>query len=80
MTWNVENLFRPAGDASAEDATAYQSKLAGLADRINFIAPHALALQEVGSDDLDDLVPLLNGVWNVQISTHPDARGIRVAG
>lgn len=80
MTWNVENLFRPGVPSGPTTQAAYQTKLQGLAATINDQAPDALALQEVGDPAaLGDLVGLLNGAWEQQVSTHPDARGIRVA-
>jgi hypothetical protein len=79
MTWNVENLFR-VGESGPTTSAAYDTKLKGLAKAINEQAPDALAVQEIGDRAaLDDLVALLNGVWQRQASTHPDGRGIRVA-
>lgn len=58
----------------------YQAKLQGLASVINEQAPDLLAVQEIGDPDaLADLVGLLTGVWQTQVSTHPDERHIRVA-
>jgi endonuclease/exonuclease/phosphatase family metal-dependent hydrolase len=80
MTWNVENLFRPGEAGGPSAASVYDAKLKGLARVINDQQPDALALQEVGDPAaLDDVVELLNGTWQRQISTHPDSRGIRVA-
>jgi hypothetical protein len=80
MTWNVENLFRPGETGGPSAASVYDAKLKGLARAINDQQPDALALQEVGDPAaLDDLVALLNGTWQRQISMHPDSRGIRVA-
>src|SRR5262249_9571023 len=61
-------------------AAAYDQKIKGLAKVINDQSPDALALQEVGNPAaLDDLVSLLNGRWQCQVSNHPDGRKIRVA-
>jgi endonuclease/exonuclease/phosphatase family metal-dependent hydrolase len=80
MTWNVENLFRTGQAGGPTTATAYQEKLSGLATVINDQAPDALAVQEIGDPAaLDDLIGLLDGSWQQQVSTHPDGRGIRVA-
>jgi endonuclease/exonuclease/phosphatase family metal-dependent hydrolase len=80
MTWNVENLFRPGDAGGPSAASVYETKLKGLARAINDQRPDALALQEVGDPAaLDDLVEVLNGTWQRQLSTHPDGRGIRVA-
>ena len=81
MTWNVENLFRPAVDAAAEAQAAYQQKLQGLAARINAVAPDVVALQEVGGPQaLADLQAALGGAYPRQrISDFPDDRGITVA-
>lgn len=79
MTWNVENLFRPGEPGGPEFRDVYEAKLQGLAGTINAQAPDVLALQEVGDPDaLGDLVDLLDGDWNRQLSSHPDGRGIRV--
>ena len=80
MTWNVENLFRVGQPSGPTTAAVYDNKLKGLANAINAQAPDALALQEIGDPAaLDDLVALLNGVWQRHVSAHPDGRGIRVA-
>ncbi|HSR22012.1 MAG TPA: endonuclease/exonuclease/phosphatase family protein [Candidatus Eisenbacteria bacterium] len=79
MTWNVENLFRPGDPGGPGSRDVYEAKLQGLATTINAQAPDVLALQEVGDPDaLGDLVDLLDGDWNRQLSSHPDGRGIRV--
>jgi endonuclease/exonuclease/phosphatase family metal-dependent hydrolase len=84
MTWNIENLFRPAD--LAESATAdvkkkYKEKLETLADTILKLAPNVLALQEVSSAEaLQDLNTLLDKRYPFsQVSQFPDQRGIRVA-
>jgi endonuclease/exonuclease/phosphatase family metal-dependent hydrolase len=80
MTWNVENLFRVGEPSGPTAPSVYDSKLHGLAKAINEQAPDALAVQEIGDPAaLDDLVARLDGVWQRQVSTHPDGRGIRVA-
>src|SRR5437764_718774 len=80
MTWNVENLFRVGQPSGPATAAVYDNKLQGLAKAINEQAPDALAVQEIGDPAaLDDLVALLNGTWQRQVSAHPDGRGIRVA-
>ena len=80
MTWNVENLFRVGERSGPMTPAAYDVKILGLAKAINDQAPDALALQEIGNPAaLDDLVALLNGQWQQQVSTHPDTRHIRVA-
>jgi endonuclease/exonuclease/phosphatase family metal-dependent hydrolase len=80
MTWNLENLFRPGAPSGPRSEAAYQAKLQGLAAVINEQAPDLLAVQEIGDPDaLADLVGLLTGGWQTQISTHPDERLIRVA-
>jgi hypothetical protein len=48
----------------------------GLATVINDQATDALAVQEIGDPAaLDDLIGLLDGAWQQQVSTHPDGRG-----
>ena len=80
MTWNVENLFRVGQPSGPTTPAAYDNKLKGLAAAINEQAPDALAVQEIGDPAaLNDLVALLNGQWQQQVSTRPDGRGIRVA-
>jgi hypothetical protein len=80
MTWNVENLFRSGETGGPSAEAVYAAKRKGLARAINDQMPDALALQEVGDPAaLDDLVALLNGPWQRQVSAHPDVRGIRVA-
>ncbi|MBE1493867.1 endonuclease/exonuclease/phosphatase family metal-dependent hydrolase [Amycolatopsis lexingtonensis] len=75
-TWNLENLFRPAGPSDEE---AYDTKLAALRDTITAISPDVLAVQEVGDPAaLDDLAGRLPGQWHTACSGHPDSRGIRV--
>jgi hypothetical protein len=78
-TWNLENLFRPGGEAGPGGEQAYDAKLAELARVIGQIAPDVLAVQEVGDPDaLEDLRPRLEGDWLAESSLFPDDRGIRV--
>jgi len=80
MTWNLENLFRPGTADGPTSQPVYEQKLAGLAAMINSVAPDALSVQEVGDPDaLGDLESRLTGTWYRRVSTHPDARHIRVA-
>ena len=78
-TWNLENLYRPGGQFGPKNQAAYEAKLTTLAATITAANPDVLAVQEVGEPAaLDDLVALLPGPWHISLSTHPDARGIRV--
>jgi endonuclease/exonuclease/phosphatase family metal-dependent hydrolase len=80
MTWNVENLFRPAPDAEPDAKDTYERKLTYLAATIHAVAPDALAVQEVGgADAAEDLRAVLGAGWHVATSEHGDDRGIRVA-
>jgi len=81
LTWNVENLYRPALDASQADQQQFQQKLVLLASVINQLDPDVLALQEVGGEEpLFDLQQALGGTYpHRAISAFPDQRGIRVA-
>ncbi|MCH9031351.1 MAG: endonuclease/exonuclease/phosphatase family protein, partial [candidate division Zixibacteria bacterium] len=81
MTWNVENLYKPADDASASKISKYQNKLDLLAQTILRLNPDVIAFQEVGGDDsLKDLQrELAGGYPGMAISGMPDRRGIRVA-
>lgn len=77
-TWNVENLFRPDGEAGPDTDKAYSTKLDALAATITELAPDVLAVQEVGAPEaLDDLVARVGGNWHVELA-EPDGRGIRV--
>jgi endonuclease/exonuclease/phosphatase family metal-dependent hydrolase len=80
MTWNIENLFRSGTEGGPKTDAEYQKKLQSLAMAILMLAPDVLALQEIGSPEaLNDLIALLeNNYPNIQLSTHPDPRGIRV--
>lgn len=81
MTWNVENLFRPAAAAPQDEQNIYLDKLALLAGVINQLAPDVLGLQEVGGEEpLFDLQQALGGGYPFRLaSAFPDRRGIRVA-
>jgi endonuclease/exonuclease/phosphatase family metal-dependent hydrolase len=81
MTWNVENLFRPAPGASPSDQQRFQQKLTLLASVITRLAPDVVALQEVGgAEPLHDLQQTLGGTYPHAVSSaFPDQRGIRVA-
>jgi hypothetical protein len=77
-TWNLENLFRPALDATQEIKDAYDAKLDALASLIKDMAPDVLAVQEVGEPEaLQDLAKAAGGVWHTA-TADPDGRGIRV--
>ena len=80
MTWNVENFF-PAGTPSGPpDKETYDRKVEYLAGMIRGLSPDVVALQEVGGQEpADDLASSVGAGWNAVLSTHPDARGIRVA-
>jgi predicted extracellular nuclease len=80
MTWNIENLFQFGEQGGPKTNDQYQQKLQSLAAVILQLDPDVLALQEIGSPEaLDDLVALLqNSYPHLQLSTRPDARGIRV--
>jgi endonuclease/exonuclease/phosphatase family metal-dependent hydrolase len=81
MTWNVENLFRPAPGATQPDQQQYQRKLALLADVVNRLDPDIVALQEIGGEEpLHDFQQALGGTYpHRAVSAFPDRRGIRVA-
>jgi endonuclease/exonuclease/phosphatase family metal-dependent hydrolase len=78
-TWNVESFFRP--DLEGDEEERYRRKLGVLAGVIGELSPDAVALQEVGGEEpLDDLKDALGGAYPyTEISSFPDARGIRVA-
>ncbi len=79
-TWNLENLFLPGTEFGPKTEQEYADKLGTLAATILELAPDVMAVQEVGgSQPLADLVALLDGCYPFTLlSTHPDARGIRV--
>jgi hypothetical protein len=81
MTWNVENLFRPAVGATQPDQQRFQQKLALLASVINHLDADVVALQEIGGEEpLHDLQQVLGGTYPHRVvSAFPDRRGIRVA-
>jgi endonuclease/exonuclease/phosphatase family metal-dependent hydrolase len=80
MTWNIENLFQFGDQGGPKTDDQYQQKLQSLAAVILKLDPDVVALQEIGSPPaLDDLVALLqNNYPHLQLSNHPDPRGIRV--
>jgi endonuclease/exonuclease/phosphatase family metal-dependent hydrolase len=80
MTWNVQNLFLPSDDAGPDDLAAFEQKLDSLAEVIDHVRPHVLALQEVGPNNV--LIQLQNTLTHQMpfaIEGQPDGRGIRVA-
>jgi endonuclease/exonuclease/phosphatase family metal-dependent hydrolase len=78
-TWNLENLFRPGGDAGPATDERYDAKLTALQTVIERLAPDVLAVQEVGEPEaLEDLRARLGADWQSALSTLPDRRGIRV--
>jgi predicted extracellular nuclease len=61
MTWNVENLFPPGVQVSAQKTVTledYDAKLAYLTEKILEIQPDVLALQEIGGKDVADTRPM----------------------
>jgi endonuclease/exonuclease/phosphatase family metal-dependent hydrolase len=80
MTWNLENLFEAGSPFGPKTPEQYQQKLNSLATVILRLDPDVLAVQEVGSPAaLNDLIGLLQGRYShLQLSGHPDKRGIRV--
>src|SRR5439155_6137509 len=80
MSWNVENLFRPATSSGPPTQAIYDAKIDGLAATINAQQPSVASPQEIGDPAaLTDLVAALGGTWHRKVSRHPDQRGIRVA-
>ncbi len=80
MTWNVENLYSPdPTDQTAKKVFADKIKL--LAKVIQDAKPDVVALQEVGGlEPLQALQAKLGAAYqHLEISLHPDNRGIRVA-
>lgn len=77
MTWNVENLFRPA----LGEHQRFEQKLSLLARAINRLDPDVVALHELGGEEpLRDLQQALGGAYpHRAVSAFPDRRGIRVA-
>lgn len=80
-TWNVENFFRPAVTADAQDRQRFQRKVSMLANVIEQLDSDVVALQETGGEDaIHDLQQALEGNYpHRAISSSPDERGIRVA-
>jgi predicted extracellular nuclease len=87
MTWNVENFFPVGVGAGPKTQAEYDAKLGTLARVIGAQDPDVVALQEVGDDSahdlprsIADLAQRLNGKnYAIEVSHHPDGRGIRVA-
>src|SRR5262245_9629948 len=80
MTWNVQNLFDPGTPDGPKTQGDFDAKIASLSTVINQVAPHLLALQEVGDDPvLDDLQAALSPAMPHKLVGLPDSRGIRVA-
>ena len=85
MTWNVENFFPVGVGAGPKTQADYDVKLAKLVGVIAAEDADVVALQEVGDlhhavpRSLIDLGRKLGGKYTVEVSKHPDPRGIRVA-
>lgn len=78
-TWNLENLFRPGGQAGPATATTFRAELDALTAVIAGLDPDVLAVQEVGDPAaLDDLADRLDGGYDHRATAAPDGRGIRV--
>jgi hypothetical protein len=85
MTWNLENLQRPAATAEQAFKDRYAHKLEQISELITAAGPDLVGVQEVLAqhDDLapgvfDDLLAALGAGWNGCLSQRPDDRGIRV--
>ena len=79
VTWNVENLFRPAADANQVVQDRYASKLQLLSQVLTGIDADVVALQEIGGDNaLSDLQAELAGAYPHRDVGIPDRRGIAV--
>ena len=89
MTWNLENLERPAASATAAARDAYTEKLDQIASVIVGAEPDLVGVQEVLApaadlapqvfeDLLSKLSQLTGTGWNGRLSQIPDGRGIRV--
>lgn len=80
MTWNLENLCDAGSPCGPKTPEQYQQKLNSLAAVILRLDPDVLAVQEVGSTAaVNDLMGLLRGRYpHLELSSHPDRRGIRV--
>lgn len=77
MTWNVENLFVPAQNASNDEKDRYQAKLDLISGTVQVLNPDVLALQELGAGSLADLQGRLPAYASLREGV-PDSRGIRV--
>jgi endonuclease/exonuclease/phosphatase family metal-dependent hydrolase len=81
VTWNVENLFRPAATAGPQVLARYPQKIALLAAVLAQLDADVVALQELGGlEPLVDLAahPALAAYPHREVSLFPDGRGIRV--
>jgi endonuclease/exonuclease/phosphatase family metal-dependent hydrolase len=85
MTWNVENLERPAANAADGVKDRYAHKLKQISELITSATPDLVAVQEVLAPPyylappvFEDLRRALGAEWNGQLSQLPDPRGIRV--
>jgi hypothetical protein len=89
MTWNLENLERPAASATAAARDAYTEKLDQIASVVVGAEPDLVGVQEVLApaadlapqvfEDLMSKLSQLTGTgWNGRLSQIPDGRGIRV--
>ncbi len=80
-TWNLENLLLPDPKSGQDGYGAYVAKIESLAQVIEEIDPHVIAVQEVGGDKpLSDLRARLRRSHPYRkMSSYGDKRGIRVA-
>lgn len=75
-TFNVKDLFVPAGGATPELLAIWQAKVADVAARIQRSGADVVALQEVGGQaGLDALLAVLGAPW-IGSCAAPNARGI----
>jgi hypothetical protein len=81
MTWNVENVFRPGGDAGPEAEQTYRAKLDLLRRTIDHLEPEVIAFQEIGSEEtFQDLQQALGAEFaHRRLSAFEDSRGGSVA-
>jgi endonuclease/exonuclease/phosphatase family metal-dependent hydrolase len=85
LTWNLENLERPAANAAETARDRYSGKLKQISELITGAGPDLVGVQEVLADSsdlapgvFDDLLAALGAQWNGCLSQRPDDRGIRV--
>jgi endonuclease/exonuclease/phosphatase family metal-dependent hydrolase len=85
LTWNLENLERPAANAAEAARDRYSGKLKQISELITGAGPDLVGVQEVLADSsdlapgvFDDLLAALGAQWNGCLSQRPDDRGIRV--